>query len=170
MAPMAIMIGAAVVSAMGAIAKSRAEASNYEAQEKAANYNASVEKLNANAAMSAASANEQAQRRENAVKQSFDIARVGEAGGFTGTNVGALAQEGADLELSALNTRYQGAMQARGLLQQATYDEYQAKVAKANTVRAKQAGWLGAAAAAMSSASSYGAAGRGMGSGSGGGF
>ena len=41
MAPMAIMIAAAAVSAMGAIAKSRAEASNYEAQEKAANYNAS---------------------------------------------------------------------------------------------------------------------------------
>jgi hypothetical protein len=153
---MAIMIGMAAVAAAGKLMAAHAQAQNAEAQEKAFNYNASQEKINANAVQAAASANEMAQRRDNAVKLSMDVARTGEsAGGFTGTNVGALNQEGANLELSALNTRYQGTAQAYGLMSRATQDEYNAQIAKKNIGNAQRAGWIGAAGAVLSSVSSY---------------
>ena len=119
-----LMAASAAVGAVGAISASQAQAASYRSQQQAAAYNATIQRDNANAAMAAASANELAQRRDNDVKLSFERARMIESGGgLVGTSVGALDQSAANLELSALNTRYRGKVQAVGDMQQAVYDQ-----------------------------------------------
>lgn len=155
MAP-ALLIASMAVTAIGAISAAQAQKASYKSQQQADNFNATVSRDNANAAMSAASANELAQRRDNDVKLSFERGRMIESGGgLVGTNVGALSQSAANLELSALNTRYRGAVQATGDLQQSTLDQYQSKVAGMNATSAGNAGWIGAIGGALGSASNY---------------
>ena len=145
------------IAAYGAVSAAQAQAQSYKSQQNAANYNATVNKQNADAAMAAASANELAQRRENDQRMGMERARVAKSGGgFVGTNVGVLAQSGANLELSALNTRYQGAMQGRGLLAEANLQQYQGIVAGNNASAARTAGYVGAASSALSGTYSYG--------------
>jgi hypothetical protein len=156
MAPVALLAVSAAVTAIGAISAAQAQKASYQSQQQAATYNATIQRDNANAAMASASANELAQRRDNDVKLSFERARMIESGGgLVGTNVGALDQAGTNLELSALNTRYRGAVQATGDLQQSTYDQYQAQVAGSNASRAQTAGWIGAVGGALGTAANY---------------
>jgi len=155
MAP-ALLIASAVISAYGAISAARAQSASSKSAQNAANYNATVDAQNAQAAQAAGSANEMRQRRENNQIMGAQRARVAEtAGGFTGTNVGALNQAGTNLELSALNERYGGMMQARGLLAQANLDQFQGIVAGQNAKAYTRAGYIGAASSALSGASSY---------------
>lgn len=156
MAPLVLMGAAAAVSAVGALSAANAQSQSYRSQQQADTYNATIQRNNANAAMAAASANELAQRRDNDVKLSFERGRMIESGGgLVGTNVGALDQSGTNLELSALNTRYRGAVTAAGDLQQSVYDEYQANVAGQNASNAKSAGWIGAIGGALGTAANY---------------
>jgi len=151
-----LMAASAAVSAVGAISSAQAQRQSYESQQQAANYNATVERNNANTAMAAASANELAQRRDNDVKLSFERARMVESGGgLVGTNVGALNQAGTNMELSALNTRYRGAVTAAGDMNQSTLDQYTASVAGKNASSANTAGWIGAIGGALGSAANY---------------
>lgn len=154
--PVVLMAASAAMAAVGSISAAQAQTASYKSQQQAANYNATVEKQNAMSAEAAASANELNQRRQNDQIMGAQRARVAEsAGGFTGTNVGVLNQSGANLELSALNMRYQGAMQARGLLAQSNLDQYQASVAGMNAGSSMRAGYIGAAASALGSVSNY---------------
>lgn len=154
--PLVLMAASAAMSAIGAISAAQSQSASYKSQQQAANYNATVEKQNAMSAEAAASANELNMRRQNDQILGAQRARVGEsAGGFTGTNVGVLAQSGTNLELSALNTRYQGTMQARGLLAQSNLDEYQGLVAGMNAKSAMTSGYIGAAAGALGSTANY---------------
>jgi hypothetical protein len=156
MAPAAILVASMAVSAVGALSAAQSQKASYRSQQQADLYNATVSRENANAAMGAASANELAQRRDNDVKLSFERARMVESGGgLVGTNVGALNQAGANLELSALNTRYRGAVAATGDLQQSTLDQYQAQVAGRNATSAGNAGWIGAIGGALGSVANY---------------
>ncbi len=151
-----LMIASAAVSAVGSLSAASAQAASYRSQETAANYNATVEKQNANAALAASSANELQQRQQNDQRMGIERARVAEsAGGFTGTNVGVLSQNAANLELSALNTRYGGAMQARNFLTQSSLDQYQASVARSNAKRASDSGWIGALGGALGTVANY---------------
>jgi hypothetical protein len=154
--PVVLMAASAAMSAVGAISSAQAQSASYKSQQQAANYNATVEKQNAAAAQAAASANEMNMRRQNDQIMGAQRARVAEsAGGFTGTNVGVLAQSGANLELSALNTRYEGAMRARGLLAQSNLSQYQGQVAGMNAGTATTSGYIGAAAGILGSTANY---------------
>lgn len=154
--PLAIMVASAVVGAAGAISSSKAQAASYKSQAEADNYNATVNRDNAQAAQNAASANELAERRTNAQRMGAIRAQIGSSGGgYVGTNLELADQDAANAELDALNTRYRGQMQARGLLAEANLDSFQAKVAKQNASSAITAGYFGAASAALGSASSY---------------
>ena len=154
--PLIVMAASAAMSAYGAISASKAQAASYKSQQNAANYNATVNQQNAMAAEAAASANEMAERRANDQRMGMLRARVAESGGgFTGTNVGALDQSAANMELDALNTRYRGEMQGRGMLSQANLNQFQAQVAGTNAGYATESGYFGAAAGALSAASNY---------------
>jgi HD superfamily phosphodiesterase len=154
--PLAIMVASAVVGAAGAISSSKAQAASYKSQAEANNYNATVNRDNANAAMNAASANELAQRRTNAQRLGAMRAQIGSnGGGFVGTNLELADQDAATAELDALDTRYRGQMQARGLLAEANLDDFQAKAARLNASSATTAGYYGAASSILGSASNY---------------
>ena len=154
--PVALMAVSAATAAYGAISASQAQSASYKSSAAAANYNATVNKQNAMSAEAAASANELNIRRQNDQILGRERGSVGEsAGGFTGTNVGVLAQNGANLELNALNERYKGKIQANALLAGANMNEFQANVAGQNAGSAMTAGYIGAASSALSAYSNY---------------
>jgi hypothetical protein len=154
--PVALMAASAAMSAVGAITSGQAQSASYKSQANAERYNAAVEKQNAQSAEAAASANELAQRRQGNQIMGSQRARIAESGGgFTGTNIGVLQQNGANLEMDALNTQYSGLMQSRGLLAQANLDTYQAKAADINAKNATTGSYIGAAASALNSVSNY---------------
>lgn len=156
MAPMVIVVAMAAVSAIGAMAAAKAKANSEHSAQQAANYNAEATRQNALSAEAAAAANELAQRRQGAQELGTLRARMAESGGLNGgTGSGVLAQSGTNLELSALNTRYQGAMQARGLLAGVQMDQFQSKVAGQNANAAMTSGYIGAAASALGASSNY---------------
>lgn len=154
--PVVFAVASAAVSAYGAISAAKAQSASYKSSAEAANYNATVNKQNAMSAEAAASANELNIRRQNDQILGRERASVGEsAGGFTGTNVGVLAQNGANLELNALNERYKGKIQANALLAGANMNEFQANVANQNASASTTAGYFGAASSALGAVSSY---------------
>lgn len=152
----AVLIASAVVSAIGAYSAGQAQKNSALSAQQAANYNATVDKQNAAAAEQAGSARELAMRQQNDQIMGQERASVGESGGgFTGTNVGVLAQNGTNLELNALNSRYNSTMQARGLLSQSTEQEYQGMAAGMNASSDNTASYLGAASSALGATSNY---------------
>ena len=157
MAPMlAVMAVTAAVSAYGAISSAQAQAAGAKSQQQAANYNATVDRQNAMSAEAAGSAAVLNTRRNNDQIMGRERAQVAESGGgFTGTNVGVLAQNGTNLELNALNQGYNANMQARGLLSAANEQEFQGDVAGMNARSDINAGYIGAASSALGSVSSY---------------
>jgi hypothetical protein len=156
MAPIVIMGAMAAISAIGAISAGKAQSASYKSQQSAANYNATVNRDNAMSAEAAGSANELAMRRQNDQILGKERASAIEGTGSTsGTTAGVLAQNGADLELNALNERYRSTMQGRGLLAAGQLDEFQANVAGQNASAARSASYIGAASSALSSFSNY---------------
>lgn len=149
------LAASAAVSAAGAIRSSQAQAATSKSAADAARYNAQTNMQNATAAETAASANELALRRQNDQRMGAIRAQAAESGGFTGTNLEVLNQSATNMELDALNTRYRGQMQARGMLAAANLDEFQAKAADMNASSAITGGYIGAAASALGSASNY---------------
>jgi outer membrane lipoprotein-sorting protein len=155
-APVLLLAASAATAAIGAISSSRAQAASYKSQADAARYNADVNMQNATASETAASANELAMRRQNDQRMGAMRAQAAEGGGgFTGTNLEVLNQSAANMELDALNTRYRGQMQARGMLAAANLDEYQARAADMNAHTSITGGYLGAAASALGRVSNY---------------
>ena len=155
MAPIALLAVTAAVSAYGAMSAAKAQSASYKSQQNAANYNATANQQNAQSAEAAASANELALRRQNDQRMGAMRAQAAESGGFTGSNLEVLDQSGANMELDALNTRYRGATQARGLLDQSTLDQAQAQGAGMNASSATSAGYINAAGSALGSFSNY---------------
>ncbi len=159
MAPIVIMGVAAAISAYGAIAAGKAQSASYKSQQQAANYNATVDKQNAMSAEAAGSANELAMRRQNDQILGKERASAIEGtGGTSGTTAGVLAQNGADLELNALNERYRSTMQGRGLLAQVPLEQFQGQVAGVNARSATNASYIGAASSALGAVSNYNSA------------
>jgi hypothetical protein len=151
-----VMLASAAVAAYGAVQSSKAQAASYKTSAEASRYNAAVNMQNATAAETAASVNELAMRRQNDQRMGAMRAQAAEGGGgFTGTNLEVLNQSATNMELDALNTRYRGQMQARGMLAAANLDEYQARGADMNAKSSITGGYLGAAASALGSVSNY---------------
>lgn len=154
--PVVMLAASAAMSAAGAISSARAQSASYKSQATAEAYNAAVNRDNANSAENAASANELALRRTNAQRMGAIRAQIGSTGGgFVGTNTELADQDAANMELDALNTRYRGAMQARGLMAEANLDDFQSRVSRANASSAMTAGYIGAGANVLGSAANY---------------
>ena len=154
--PIIIMAASAAMAAYGSIKSAQAQSASYKSQANAAAYNAEADRQNANAAEGAASANEMAERRQNDQRLGAMRASVAASGGgFSGTNINALNQAETNMDLDALNTRYQGYAQAHGLLSNANLQDLQQKNAMNNASTSMQAGYIGAASQALGSASNY---------------
>lgn len=154
--PIILAVASTAVAAYGAVQQGNAAAASYKSQAQAETYNSQVNALNANQAGQEANAREELQRQRARAALGSQRAAIGEnLGTFDGTALGVIRQSGTQAELDALNERYSGQMQQRGLLQQSTLDQYQASGARLNSGIARSGGYLSGASALLSGASSY---------------
>ena len=134
-----------------------AKAAQYRGEANAAEYNAAVAAQDADTALQAGNANEEAQRRKSAVEMGRLRAGMAESGiGLnSGTASDLVEQSAMNAELDALNTRYQGTMQARGYKAQSALNKQQAAMARNNATSAIVSGFMNAGARALTAGAKY---------------
>ena len=160
MDPVTIAIAATAMQAIGSIQQVEAQASAMNQQARAAERNAQVADIQARQAYDAGTQNELTQRRSASQQQAQVRASVAESG-FDSSSGSALAiqtQSARDLEMDALQVRYQALLQGQGFEQQAVMDRYTAKTLRQSGKNARRAGYIGAATSALTGvAGMYGA-------------
>lgn len=152
--PTMLIAAATATKAVGSIMQGSAQAAQYKAQAQANDYNAIVARQNADVALGQANAREEMQRRRFGELQGTALAAAAQSGsGMDGSNADVLKQNAVAAELDALTMRYEGQMQARGLMAQANMEEFQAGVNRANSRTARTSGYINAAADILGGAS-----------------
>lgn len=117
----------AAVGAVGAIQQGNAQAA-------AANYNATSQEREATQRSREANLNEEAQRRKNRQRLGRQRAQLAESGiGFGAMGESLIADSAKFAEMDALNIRYQGETQRRGLLAGANITRSEGKAARRNS-------------------------------------
>lgn len=104
---------------------------------------AQLQEANAAVSLQQASANEESQRREARRRLGAMRGEIAQSGtGMLGSNADIYSQSARDAELDALNIRYGGLMESKGLLNQSAAAKSNAGQARAGGNAAKQAGYL----------------------------
>jgi hypothetical protein len=153
-APAIMMIASAVIGAYAAVQSSKAQSATYKAAAQADKYNAEIKAQTARVARQQANAREEAQRRMARQVLGEQRAALAQAGaGLSGSAADIYGQSAANAELDALNIRYEGELDARGLLAQSAQDTYQSKVNKMNAGSATKGGYLSGASQLLAGAS-----------------
>jgi hypothetical protein len=157
MEPMTLLtIASTAMSTVGAIQQGQAASANAQAQQNAANYNAQVAENNARSVREQANAKEETIRRNTRIEQGRARAGMSQSGlGMTGSLLDVYDQSALFSEMDALNTRYDGEMQARGLMGQAAQERYAGSVAQMNGKAAVTSSYLNAGAAVLGGVSRY---------------
>lgn len=139
--------------AAAAQAQAKAMAQNYEFQSQAQQYQANIEKMNADSVHEQAAQQEDLQRRKFRELQAQAVTGMAESGTdpTSGSNADMLKQNSLYNELDALNIRYAGEQQARGLMAQSTLDQWNAGVSQYNKQAAIDTGNMTANSALTSS-------------------
>jgi hypothetical protein len=149
-----MMLAAGATQAMGAIAQGNAQAAQFDAQAQAAAYNANISRQQAESTAQQTAAREDLQRKQARQVFGRQIAAGAESGVnlTTGSASDVFRQSLYDAEMDALNIRYEGEINRVGLLNQASLQDWEGKVAKVNSKSAQRAGRLNAAIALTSAA------------------
>lgn len=156
----ALAVAGGGLGVASSIMQGNQQASSLKQQAAASEKNAQISDLQARQAYDAGLQNELAQRRSSGQQQSDVRAAVAESG-FDATSGTALAiqqQSARDMEMDALNTRYQALLQGYGHERQADMDRYTAKTLRKSARGARRAGYIGAATSALTAAAGYGLA------------
>ena len=150
-------IAAAAVSVASQIGKGKAQSDQYKGAAAANRYNAAVTRQKAETSYVTAGMREAQFRRQSAITQGKVRAAAAESGTGTGTgsNWDVERQNMLFEEMDALNVRYAGDLEARGFLDQAGMDEYNAELSDMSAKSAKRGGFLGAAGSLFTSAGKY---------------
>lgn len=156
----AIAAGSAGLGVIGSIMQGNQQAAAYNQQARAAERNAQVADIQARQAYDAGLQNELSQRRSASQQQADVRASVAESGfdAGSGTALAIQQQSARDLEMDALQTRYQALLQGQGYEQQAVMDRYTASTLRQSARGARRAGYIGAATSVLTSAAGYGLA------------
>lgn len=151
-----IPIALAVVQGVSALSKAGAESSRLEAQARINEYNAAITAQRAETTRSVYNSREDSLRRKQALFMGKQRATAAESGaGLGGSNADVLRQSEIESELDALSLRYEGDLEARGLLAQSDAYRTEASFSRSQKSSARMGGWLGVGAAALSGTSSY---------------
>lgn len=156
------LVASAATAAVGAVAEGQAQKEAYKSQANANEYNAKVSDMNAQIARNNSSVREEAMRRKARQVLGQQRGAIAQAGiDFSGSALDVMQQSTTMAELDALNTRYEGDLQARGLLATAVGERYQAAANRINAKNAQTAGFIkaGAAVAGAYATSTYMSAG-----------
>lgn len=149
---MAIPIAMAAMAAMSALSAASAQRKQQESAADIATYNANLGRQRADIINTQTNQREEQQRRQSRMQLGQLSAQLGETGldmaGGSGLDV--FQQSATNAEMDALTIRYEGQLGAKGALDQAAGDDFQAKVAKMNAQTATRQGYLNAASSALS--------------------
>lgn len=166
----AAAVASAGVGAYGAIQQSEAQAQAAENQARAQQYQAELNQRNEQVANNnAKAAYEQSNAREEAVRRRANaffgekMAGIAQSGtGFDGSNLASIEQDRVNAELDALNVRYEGDTQAKGLMvtaqnygAQANLDTMAANQSNANAGAYRTAGYISAGSQLLSAPAKY---------------
>lgn len=162
-------IAAVALKVIGTMSQAQNEASQAKAASAANQYNAAVLRQKADMTTAAFNQREEQQRRTAREAEGKRMASIAEAGlGFGGSQADFERQSEVRAELDALNIRYEGQTETRGLLAQATLQDYEATINRKNASKIRQQGYLAAASQALSSYANFGGMGASAGAGGGG--
>lgn len=151
-----LLIASTAMSVIGQISSGRQQSKQYEAMAQANAYNAMINRQRADQTRSVYGQREERQRREAAFVIGKQKAASAQSGiGLGGTNADLENQSEIFAELDALNIRYEGELEAQGLLAQANLDDMQASQNRSNASSARKSGYLGAAGALLSGTGDY---------------
>lgn len=151
-----VYVAVAVVAA-AKYQDNRQQQAQLDAQARANDFNAAVLRQRADAVTSAANVREENQLRKNRYLAGKRAAAIAESGfEYSGSMVDFAAQSDAEAELDALNIRYEGQLEATGLLAQAQQESYYAESARANRTNVRRNAPLSVAAAALTTYAGYG--------------
>ena len=151
-----IQVAATAMQVIGALQGGSQQQAQQEAAARASDYNAAVARQRADAASAVYGEREQQQRRTSALMAGQRAAAVAQSGmGMGGSNADLERQSSIMSELDALNIRYEGATQARGLLAQSEMDTYSASSSRMAGSMAKSGSYLAAAGKLMSGTGDY---------------
>jgi hypothetical protein len=140
----------AAVGAYSAYQGGQTAKANARSQQDADKYNATIASQNAAVARQQASAREEAQRRQARQVLGEQRAALSQAGiGLAGSAADVYGASANAAELDALNIRYEGELDARGLLAQSSLSSFEGQVAGRNARTASQAGGLNAASSLL---------------------
>lgn len=138
-----VAIAGLALASYGAYAQG--EAADAAAKSQSLLYERDAELAEANAAVTLqqASANEEAQRRDARRRLGAMRGEIAQSGtGLLGSNADVYSASARDAELDALNIRYGGLMESKGLLNQGTAAKFNSKTSLMEGKSAKQAGQL----------------------------
>ncbi len=144
------IIGAAT-SAYGVVQQGKAADAAAQSSQLALDQQADLAEANAAAVNLQASANEEQSRRESRRRLASLRGQIAESGtGLMGSNADIYSQSARAAELDALNTRYGGLMESKGLLNQASGYRTSGQTALAEGAAARQGSNLRAGASLIS--------------------
>jgi len=149
------LIGAGI-SAVGSIVSGYQQ---YQAGKSQAKYMEAQSRLNyANArnARQAAGVEEDRQRRLNRIRAGKTAAASAQSGALlSGTALDVAQQNAEENEMDALLIRYNGELRARGFLNQASTDRYNAATSRSNASQALTGGFIGAGTSLLTGAARF---------------
>lgn len=163
-------VAGAGVAAYGSMQQADAQSQAAENQARAQDYQAQLDRRNEQIATNNAhAASDQANAREEAMRRRADafmgekMASIAQSGtGFDGSNLASIEQDRVNAELDALNIRYEGDTQAKGLMAtagnygaQSNLDSMNANQSRANASAITTGGYLSAGSQLLSAPSRY---------------
>jgi len=150
------MVAMAAVQVIGAISGGAQKSAQYSAAAQANEYNAAVLRQRSEVALSVSSQRESQQRRTAALAAGKMRAGIAQSGvGMGGTSADLERQSSVLAELDALNIRYEGETESRGLLASAGLEDMYAAASRSHAKSAKRSGFLSATGAALGGYGGY---------------
>lgn len=138
-----VAVASLALGAYGTVQSGRAADAQAESAQLQANQSAELSEANAAAANLQASAQEEQSRRESRRRLASMRGAIAESGtGLNGSNADIYSQSARAAELDALNTRYAGLLESKGLMNQASGFRTSGQSALAEGRAAKQGAYL----------------------------
>ena len=148
-----LAIGSAVLGGAGAIQQGRQADAAGKSQQNMAEYNAKMAEIRAKQVNAGAGRQEDEQRKDMRSRIGLQLASSAEAG--AGLNGDLLRQSIFDGESDTQAIRYEGALKAQGLTDDAAMERAKGQMARENGRQARNASYLNAATSLMNAGSSY---------------
>lgn len=141
----------AVIAGTREIKSAQQQEAQHKANAQAHDYNEAVKRSRAGAVLSATNQREETLRRKSRLEAGKRAASIAEAGLGFGGSMGRLDdQSNVYAELDALNVRYEGALDAQGLMAEADSEAFQSRTQRANARSVRSGRYLNAAGSAFS--------------------